>query len=41
VLGNLQGKLRQEWLESMLQLHKFITEKMEERYDGSKFVALL
>ena len=31
----------EQWLESLLQLHRFITEKMEERYDGGKYVCLL
>lgn len=32
---------RHEWMESLLYLHRFIMEKMEERYDGNKYVKLL
>lgn len=41
LLDGFNGERRHEWLEGLLQLHKFLMEKIEERYDGTKYMALL
>lgn len=41
VAKELEGERGEEWLECLLQLHKFITEKIEEKYDGTTYLTIL